>query len=268
MSRSGPPPAPAGGRAARRRAAAEAARRERRRRRGGPVAVAVRGVAELCLTLGALMLLLAVYQLWYTNVLAAHEAGGALSSLEQRWKEASPPPSGNGGGTTVPSGDAFAILYIPKLGLEAPVAQGVDRQKVLDRGLVGHYDGVGGPSSAMPGDKEGNFALAAHRNSRGEPFRRINRLDPGDRVVVRTRDTYYTYEVTGSLPQTSPSDSGVVAPVPRGSGFTGPGRYLTLTTCTPEFTSTYRLIVWGTMLSERPAAEGPPPALEHGSARS
>ncbi|MET8753209.1 class E sortase, partial [Streptomyces sp. NPDC004667] len=252
--------------AARRRAAVEAARRERRRRRGGPVAIAVRGFAELCLTVGALMLLLVVYQLWYTNVLAAQEAGGALSSMERQWEEPAPPSSGEGNGTAVPSGQAFAILYVPKLGLEAPIAQGVDRQEVLDRGLVGHYDGVGGPSSAMPGDKEGNFALAAHRNSRGEPFRRINRLTRGDQVVVRTRDTYYTYAVTGSLPQTSPSDSGVVAPVPKGSGFTGPGRYLTLTTCTPEYTSTYRLIVWGELRSERPAAEGPPAALAAGRA--
>ncbi|MER5890561.1 hypothetical protein ABT160_42610, partial [Streptomyces sp. NPDC001941] len=31
--------------------------------------------------------------------------------------------------------------------------------------------------------------------------------------------------------------------VPEGSGFTKPGRYLTLTTCTPEVTSTNRMIV-------------------------
>ncbi|NUW05291.1 class E sortase, partial [Streptomyces sp. CAI 127] len=46
-----------------------------------------------------------------------------------------------------------------------------------------------------------------------------------------------------------------------GSGFTKPGRYLTLTTCTPEFTSTYRLIVWGKMVDERPRSEGKPDAL-------
>ncbi|MFD7085512.1 class E sortase [Streptomyces sp. NPDC059918] len=259
-----PPPAqPASGRAARRRAAEESARRERRRRRGGPVAIAVRTTAELCLTAGALMLLLAVYQLWYTNVLADRAAGQVTSTLQRQWDTGAPaaPPGGDGAGGTVPAGQGFAVLHIPSLGMESPIAQGVSKTKVLDQGMVGHYDGTGGPASAMPGDKEGNFALAAHRNSHGEPFRRINRLHAGDLVVVETRDTYYTYEITSSLPQTSPSNTAVVRPVPEGSGFTAPGRYLTLTTCTPEFTSTYRLVVWGKLASERPRSQGPPPAL-------
>ena len=44
-------------------------------------------------------------------------------------------------------------------------------------------------------------------------------------------------------------------------GFTEPGRYITLTTCTPEFTSKYRLIVWGKMVEERPRSKGKPDAL-------
>ena len=53
----------------------------------------------------------------------------------------------------------------------------------------------------------------------------------------------------------------VLAPIPKGSGFTQPGRYITLTTCTPEFTSKYRLIVWGKMVEERPRSKGKPDAL-------
>ncbi|MGW4700153.1 class E sortase, partial [Streptomyces sp. NPDC004285] len=45
------------------------------------------------------------------------------------------------------------------------------------------------------------------------------------------------------------------------SGFTAPGRYITLTTCTPEFTSTYRMIVWGKLVDERPRSKGKPQAL-------
>lgn len=67
--------------------------------------------------------------------------------------------------------------------------------------------------------------------------------------------------MTSVLPQTSPSNISVIEPVPVGSGFDKPGRYLTLTTCTPEFTSTYRLIVWGKMVDERPRSEGKPKAL-------
>ncbi len=67
--------------------------------------------------------------------------------------------------------------------------------------------------------------------------------------------------MASSLPVTAPSNTSVLDPVPPGSGFTGPGRYITLTTCTPEFTSKYRLIVWGKMVEERPRSKGKPDAL-------
>jgi sortase A len=79
--------------------------------------------------------------------------------------------------------------------------------------------------------------------------------------VVETESTYYTYEITSSLPSTSPSNTSVINPIPTGSGFTTAGRYITLTTCTPEFTSKYRLIVWGKMVDERPRSKGKPNAL-------
>ena len=107
----------------------------------------------------------------------------------------------------------------------------------------------------------GNVAVAGHRNTHGEPFRYINRLQPGDPIVVETQDAYYTYKMASILPQTSPSNVSVIAPVPEGAGFDGPGRYITLTTCTPEFTSTYRMIVWGKMVDERPRSKGKPDAL-------
>ncbi|RSS84486.1 class E sortase [Streptomyces sp. WAC06614] len=251
------PSAPTGGRAARRRAAQEAAKRARRRRRGGPVVVLSRLVGELFITVGLVMLLFVAYQLWYTNVLAERQASGAAGSLRQDWETggADAPPV-----TAFEPGQGFAILHIPKLDVKVPVAEGISKPKVLDRGMVGHY-AEGALKTAMPGDRTGNFAVAGHRNTHGEPFRFINRLTPGDPIVVETRDAYYTYEMTGILPQTSPTNVAVLKPVPEGSGFTSPGRYLTLTTCTPEFTSTYRMIVWGRMVDERPRSQGAPPAL-------
>lgn len=37
----------------------------------------------------------------------------------------------------------------------------------------------------------------------------------------------------------------MIQPVPEESGVKEPGRYITLTTCTPVYTSKYRYIVWG-----------------------
>ncbi|MFF0448172.1 class E sortase [Streptomyces sp. NPDC004609] len=146
---------------------------------------------------------------------------------------------------------AYAILRIPRLGVVAPVAEGIGKRGVLDKGYVGHY-----PGTAQPG-RAGNVALAGHRNTHGEPFRYINRLRAGDDIRVETRDAIYVYEVDKALARTSPRDTGVIRPVPRSlvtpsAGYGEPGYYLTLTTCTPEYSSKYRLIVWGKLKSMAP----------------
>lgn len=230
------------------------ARRQERARKPGPAVVASRAIGEVFITTGVLMLLFVTYQLWWTNVRAHAQAGKEANSLQQDWASGKRAP-----GTFEP-GQGFAILHIPKLDVVAPIAEGVSNEKVLDKGMVGHY-GEGALKTAMPDAKTGNFGLAAHRNTHGEPFRYINRLQKGDAVVVETQSTYYVYKMTSMLPVTAPSNTSVLDPIPKGSGFTEPGRYITLTTCTPEFTSKYRLIVWGKMVEERPRSKGKPDAL-------
>ncbi|MEV5608432.1 class E sortase [Streptomyces sp. NPDC052225] len=248
--------------------------------RPGPLPRARRLVwtgAEVAVTLGLVLLLLVVHQLWWTNRQAKADAGHQVQALEREWEagsgagaghEESPPSSPASSGpagrpalsaeekgtpgpgtprprTPAPRWDqAYAILSIPRLGLRVPVAQGVSKANVLNHGYVGHY-----PGTAQPG-RAGNFALAGHRNTHGEPFRYINRLRRGDTVSVETRSATYTYVVDRSLARTSAGDGGVINPVPRSrvvpsAGYSEPGYYLTLTTCTPEFTSKYRLVVWG-----------------------
>lgn len=251
----GPRPAAAGTRLEARRAA--------RARREGPAIIASRFLGEVFISAGVVMLLFVAYQLWWTNVLAGQEAGGAAQDLQAQWD------GGDGGEDSLDPerradsfapGEGFALLYIPKLDVRVPIAQGISKPKVLDKGLVGHYDEEP-VKTAMPWDKRGNFALAGHRNTHGEPFRYINRLVAGDKMVVETATKFYTYEMANRLPATSPSNTNVIDPVPTQSGFNKPGRYITLTTCTPEFTSKLRLIVWGKMVEERPRSKGKPDAL-------
>ncbi|WP_055493930.1 class E sortase [Streptomyces sp. TP-A0356] len=230
------------------------ARRAARAQKPGAAVLVSRVVGELFITTGVVMLLFVTYQLWWSNVLAHQEAGSAAQHLQQDWASGKRAP-----GAFAP-GQGFAILHIPKLDVVAPIAEGTSKAEVLDKGMVGHY-GEGSLKTAMPDARTGNFALAGHRNTHGEPFRYINRLQPGDAIVVETQDAYYVYKMTSTLPVTSPSNTSVLEPVPRGSGFTAPGRYITLTTCTPEFTSKYRLIVWGKMVEERPRSKGKPDAL-------
>ncbi|MFB7238540.1 class E sortase [Streptomyces sp. NPDC056269] len=246
--------------------------------------------AETVVTCGVVVLLLVVHQLWWTNQQARAEALQQVRVLEREWDISPPTPtsptsptapvtgtgagsgSGADAGGSSPSGapsdsatrrpapdaapgrsdpapsDAFAVLRIPRLGLTVPVAQGISKRSVLDKGYVGHY-----PGTAAPG-RTGNFALAGHRNTHGEPFRYINRLAEGDVISVRTRGATYTYRVDQILPRTAPRDVGVVRAVPRSIvkpsyGYDAPGAYLTLTTCTPEFSSAYRLVVWAKLVS-------------------
>lgn len=247
---SGPsaPPAPPTSRVAARKAARAA--------KDSPGVVASRVLGELFITFGVLMLLFVAYQLWWTNVLAHKAANGAAKNLEQEWEDSKGEQRAPG---AFEPGQGFAIMYIPKLDVKVPIAEGIDKHKVLDKGMLGHYSGD--LETAMPWDKKGNFAVAGHRNTHGEPFRYINKLKPGDKIVVETESKYYTYVMASVLPQTPPSNVDVIGPVPPGSGFTEPGRYITLTTCTPEFTSKYRLIVWGKMAEERPRGKGKPDAL-------
>ncbi|MEU0029854.1 class E sortase [Streptomyces sp. NPDC006335] len=247
-------------------------RRERRRR-------AVWAGGELLVTAGVVLLLLVAHQLWWTNRQAREGARREVEVLEREWERGAgadpgaqadqdlhtttpatttlatttPKPAAQDDPTTPPPdlSQAYAVLRIPRLHLRVPVAEGVGRRGVLDKGYVGHY-----PGTAQPGGA-GNFALAGHRNTHGEPFRYVDRLAPGDTVQVETRGAVFTYAVDRTLRQTSARDSGVIGRIPRSTvrpsyGYTEPGHYLTLTTCTPEYTSRYRLVVWGKLVSTRP----------------
>ncbi|MFC5217412.1 class E sortase [Streptomyces coerulescens] len=231
------------------------------------------GGGEALVTVGVVLLLLVVHQMWWTNREARAGAQREVRALERSW-------DGGGGGesrtgapaasdTPAPESDgareaprpaaepapdwsrAYAILTIPRLNLRVPVAEGISKSGVLNKGYVGHYPGTQQPGQA------GNFALAGHRNTHGEPFRYINRLEPKDTVRVETRSATYTYAVDRTLRQTAAHDGGVIRPVPRSAvrpdqGYEEPGYYLTLTTCTPEYTSKYRLVVWGKLVAMRP----------------
>ncbi|WP_069863760.1 class E sortase [Streptomyces malaysiensis] len=253
-------------------------------RRHGGRAVLARGLwtaGELAVTLGVVVLLFVVHQLWWTNRQARADARHEVSALERRWDDraaegaeaATPAPGAPRSGTAGSSGgderdratggggqgprrdQAYAVLRIPRIGLTVPIAEGIGRAAVLNKGYVGHY-----PRTAQPG-QAGNVALAGHRNTHGEPFRQLDEVRPGDTVRIETADARYTYAVERTLPRTSPADGTVIARVPFSSThpryrYTEPGYYLTLTTCTPEFTSRYRLVVWARLKAAEPRSVG------------
>lgn len=227
---------------------------------------AVFGVlGELLITAGLVLALFVGYSLWWTGVVAERHADTAADHLREFWSApaASAPPGSPAAAPPVhAAGDGIGFLHVPALGRgdQTLIRMGTD-PAVLNEGVAGVYEQP--YRSAMPWDEQGNFTLAAHRDGYGARFHHLDRVAPGDAVVVETRDSWYVYRVDGTLPQTSKYDSGIVAPVPKGSPYTGPGRYITLTSCTPLYTSRYRMAVWGSLLRVDPvdAARTPPPEL-------
>jgi sortase A len=197
------------------------------------------GFGELLITAGVLLLLFCIYQLFYSNVTADRAQHAVAGKLRERWS--APAVVRADEGRPAP-GDAFALIRIPRLGSDwvKPVVQGVAPEE-LAKG-VGHY-----PGSALPG-QVGNFAVAGHRATHGEPFRDLNRVRAGDTVVVETRRAVYTYRVD-SREIVLPAAVEVVDPVPHRPGVRPTRRLITLTTCNPRWASYQRLIVYGHLVS-------------------
>ncbi|MGW7595516.1 sortase domain-containing protein, partial [Streptomyces rubiginosohelvolus] len=86
------------------------------------------------------------------------------------------------------------------------------------------------------------------RDGHGAKFHNIDKVHEGDPVVFETRDTWYVYKVYATLPETSKYNVDVLDAVPKESGRKRPGRYITLSTCTPVYTSRHRYIVWGELV--------------------
>lgn len=192
------------------------------------------------------------YEYFGTNVVSAKAFEQEKDGLRAKWDSQSVGESDSDAAQVAIPGDAIGLLRIPAFGrdYEIPILSGTDLS-ILSRG-VGHY-----PTTAAPGTV-GNFAVAGHRVTHGEPFAKLLDLKKGDVVVVETREAVYTYTI-----EVAPRDLTVAAteicvldPVPchrsdstdaeTGSGSTGDAepteKVLTLTTCQDLFRSPDRSV--------------------------
>ncbi len=113
------------------------------------------------------------WQYWGTNVVAKQEQEKILAD----WTRT----------------DAVGVLRVPRFGAdyEVPILPGGDLvepkgREALTRGVAWYEPG------AQPGDI-GNFVVAGHRVTHGEPFKDFPKLKAGDKVRVETREAEYTY---------------------------------------------------------------------------
>ncbi|MER6915213.1 class E sortase [Streptomyces sp. NPDC000594] len=219
------------------------------------IAGAISFLGELLITAGVVLGLFVVYSLWWTNVLADRESGRQADRVRDGWAKAAPDAKPG----ALDTKDGIGFLHVPAMDDDEVLVKKGTTPEQLNDGVAGYYTEP--VKSALPWQKKGNFTLAAHRDGHGAKFHNIHKLKEGDPVVFETRDTWYVYQVYKALPQTSKYNVEVLKPVPKQSGRTGSGRYITLTTCTPIYTSDYRYIVWGELVREVPVdADRTPPA--------
>ncbi len=133
----------------------------------------------------------------------------------------------------------IARLRIPKIGVNVIVVEGVTLERLAYG--PGRY-----PTTADFGEK-GTSAIAGHRTGWSAPFFNLDRIGPGDQVIVETPRATYTYRMVTSR-VVSPSHSEVL----QGNPDSTAEKQLVLTTCTPKFTARDRLIIFLDLMQEVP----------------
>jgi sortase A len=261
------------------------------------------GIGRALITLGVLIVLFAGFQLWGTelserraqdaledafeaqrsSLLAAGDVGPATTAPTE---PAPTPPTAdaNGGPEAPPSeaepaqpvtapalpaellpepGDTMGRIVIPAIGVDKYVVHGV-RRADLRRG-PGHF-----PETPMPG-QAGNAAIAGHRTTYGAPFGDLDRLTPGDEILVETLQGTFRYEVMAHPgPDGTEVGHHIVDPYEGVVVLDDHGDdRLTLTACHPRYSAAQRIVVTARLTSPPAAPPSPPvevatPATERG----
>ncbi|MGI8801744.1 MAG: sortase, partial [Solirubrobacteraceae bacterium] len=136
---------------------------------------------------------------------------------------------------TAPHGAGVGRLRIPSLGVSYLLVNGDDTDS-LKKG-PGIYS-----QTPFPGEP-GTTAVAGHRTTYLAPFRNIDRLRPGQTILIRMPygDLTYAVEKTRIV---DPTDFGVIKPVGH--------QQLVLSACDPPFSAAKRIIVFARLVTRQP----------------
>jgi len=203
----------------------------RSRKRRGRGLITTLGVVLVLAGLGLLAYF--AWQYFGTNIVSKQKQAEIKQSLKVDW----------GKGI---DGDAIGLLRVDRFGddYEVPIVKGFDDEALAE--------GVGwDPESARPG-KIGNFAIAGHRVTHGEPFSKFPELRKGDVVEVETRRHIHTYRLRNSGTSIT-LDFSVGWPLwpvpdPDARGEKPTERLLTMVTCSELFHTRNRNVVIGDLV--------------------
>lgn len=144
-------------------------------------------------------------------------------------------------------GQPFAFIRIPKFGQHwrFAIVEGTSLTQLATG--PGHVRGT-----QFPGEP-GNFAVAAHDITAGNPFLHLASLRAGDAIYVTTVNGTYRYRATSER-VVHYTDTSVLEPVPGHPSEPPAHQVITLITCTPvtlAFTP-WRIVVSGVLVSTTP----------------
>ncbi|MGC1512466.1 MAG: class E sortase [Acidimicrobiales bacterium] len=127
----------------------------------------------------------------------------------------------------VKTGDSLTRIKIPAIDVDVVVVEGTTASAL--KAGAGHY-----PSTPLPCET-GNVSIAGHRTTYGRPFHNLDRLKPGDEIVLETPLGRCSYKIDRDPFVVAPTDLSVVDPTDTAT--------LTLTTCEPKGSAARRLVV-------------------------
>lgn len=203
---------------------------------------------EVLITLAVLILGFGAYLYWGT-ALGERSAQHALDQeLRSEWADPDQLAALTGPGD-LGLGQPFAMLRIPQFGpgWQFVIVQGASARQLASG--PGHV-----PGTAMPGQL-GNFAIAAHRVTAGDPFWHLPSLRVGSMIDVETISGVYQYQVTRAPRWVAQGDSAALASVPYYPGEPARQRMITLLTSDPFWTGT-RVVVTGVLVRTLPRQQG------------
>jgi sortase A len=221
--------------------------------RRGTLKSALRILGWTLLLSGLVLLEFAAYLAWGTGLTASREQRRLRDTFEQLRISAQAGSTGNANAVEwrVSEGEPIGRLEIPAIEVDAIVLEGVGHD-VLAKG-PGHI-----PETVLPGHA-GNSVISGHRTTYGAPFWNLDRLQPGDEIIVTTVEGMSKYRVTSTY-VVFPNDTSVTAPLKPGEK-----SRLRLTTCHPRFSASRRLVVEAELV-KGPREEGPCISCAAGSA--
>lgn len=218
-----------------------------------------RSFSAIVIVVGLLVAALAVWELAGTNLyteFAQRDAREDLaSSVDATFITASAPLDSTGPlvftATTTPApvaperpahGDTVGRIQIPSIGVDHVFSAGTDTE-TLKRGPGLWEHGV------FPGTP-GNATISGHRTTWGGPFRHIDQLVVGDRIIVSVPgQPDAVFEVRGNT-KVNPDQVSVTDQTP--------GVRLTLTTCDPVGRASQRLVVQAELVEGAFVADAAP----------